>query len=101
MVPHTLCVLDLLAEYECLAPDEADDLKEAYLFYRRIETRLRSLAERSADILPRQPNDTSEALVKAMGAASLRDLLDTYESRRDQVRQLYLKILRPPTTEVN
>lgn len=96
VVPHTLCALDMLAEHECLAPEDAHLLKTAYLFYRKIETRLRSLAERSADILPRRRNETSESLMRSMNERSWGGLLETYETYRRQVRQLYLKILRPP-----
>ena len=91
--PHTGASLRTLQAEGLLQEASAAKLEEAYYYYRRLETRLRALLGRSADRLPRQPNDTTEALVLAMGEANLQGLLERYETYRSNVRQIYLETL--------
>lgn len=93
VIPHTLTALRQLAKEELLPASTAQLLSEAYLFYRTIETRLRGLAERSADLLPRKESEEAKALAEQMGEPDVKSLLARYEHYRHQVRCKYLEVL--------
>lgn len=100
VIPHTASALRALAAEQLLAANTAKLLEEAYFFYRKIETCLRSLAERSADILPRKESEEAAALAQRMGEPNLMSLLARYETYRHQVRQKYLEVLDLGKTDV-
>jgi glutamate-ammonia-ligase adenylyltransferase len=92
--PNTLRALEALKAHELLSPDEAETLRESYLFMRRLENRLRMLSEQPLDALPSSAHKVNN-LAKRMGypdsqrGQAGKALLADLESHRSRVRQLY------------
>lgn len=90
--PHTLTGIRTLARADVLTHSEADQLENAYIFYREMETHLRQIEQRSVGYLPRKEGKTLDLLSHAMGEDT-QSLISHYQTYRQNVRQTYLKIL--------
>jgi len=98
-VPGTVNALHALRREMLLPPHEAGELCRSYLFLRKLESRLRVVANQSTSVLSRDP-EKLRALGKRMGfqdnsVRTGRDLLAALEATRGTVRELYDRLLRP------
>jgi glutamate-ammonia-ligase adenylyltransferase len=100
--PNTLEALGALAQAGLLAADAADALGASYRFLRRVETRLRIVADLSVNTLPSAPAKL-EKLAKRMGyaagpdAAAREQFLADYTARTERVRQIVSRIFGDAT----
>ena len=96
---NTLEALKALASHGLLAKEEAEPLRDSYLFLRRLENRLRMLSEQASDSLPSSPSKL-ESLALRMGYPSSSGkeargaLLADLDRHRATVRRLYQEIFR-------
>jgi glutamate-ammonia-ligase adenylyltransferase len=96
-VPGTLNALRALRKEGLLSLEDHRLLCDAYLFLRRLESRLRIVANQSTSFLRRDP-DKLRILAKRMGCAdddgsAGRTLLAEYERTRSEVRAMFERIV--------
>lgn len=91
--PHTLMALRALTDAALLDAKVGQQLEQAYLFYRHIETELRRMKERSVDRFRRHESEELGRLVEQVGASSADALCEECESTRHSVRQSYQEVL--------
>ncbi|NTW58047.1 MAG: bifunctional [glutamate--ammonia ligase]-adenylyl-L-tyrosine phosphorylase/[glutamate--ammonia-ligase] adenylyltransferase [Nitrospirae bacterium] len=96
-VPGTINALRALRKEGLLSLDDHRLLCDAYLFLRRLESRLRIVANQSTSFLSRDP-DKLRVLAKRMGYAdddgsAGRTLLAEYERTRAKVRAMFERML--------
>lgn len=87
--PHTIQALNLERESGLLEPDEADRLKEAYLFYRTIETRLRMILDQPTDEIRAGADWLKEMQNRFFGG---KPIIPICLETRERVRAIYEKI---------
>jgi glutamate-ammonia-ligase adenylyltransferase len=99
--PSTLQALRALGDAGLLPAEDAATLAAAYRFLRRVETRLRIVADLSVNTLPSVPAKL-EKLAKRMGYASedgesarARFLAD-YAARTGEVREIFQRVFEVP-----
>jgi glutamate-ammonia-ligase adenylyltransferase len=99
---NTLRAADKLAAHGLLPADVTEQLKEDYIFLRRVEHCLQILEDRQVHALPRS-GDALEALARrVMGpGTSGADLLTTLDACQERVRAAYKKHLGLPTETTN
>lgn len=91
---NTLQALEALKTHDFLSPEEAEALRDSYLFLRRVENRLRILSEQGIDALPSSP-EKIRSLAKRLGYSDSgggeagEALLFDLASHRGKVRELY------------
>ena len=90
---HTLAALNRLAALGIIEEGHASQLRQHYLFLRRIESVLRRVENLSVSRLPADEVEQSR-LSKRLGFASREELLATYRHTTRRVRVLYEQ-LRP------
>jgi glutamate-ammonia-ligase adenylyltransferase len=96
--PNTLEALRSLAGEGLLPPGEVGTVEESYRFLRRVENRLRIVADLSVNTLPAAPGKL-EKLAKRMGylsqsSGSARDrFLEDFAAHTSRVRMIYQQIL--------
>ena len=99
--PNTLEALRALEAAGHLAAAEATALQEAYRFLRRVENRLRIVADLSVNTLPSAPAKL-ETLAKRMGYAAVggtfarERFLNDFAATTSRVRAIYLRTLGLP-----
>jgi glutamate-ammonia-ligase adenylyltransferase len=96
-VPGTINALRALKREGLLHPREYETLETSYLFLRRLESRLRVVANQSKSFLPREPEKV-RSLGKRLGyddaAVSAGEaLLADFERIRKEVRDLYVRLV--------
>ena len=96
-VPGTVNALRSLRKERILSPEDMQALTRDYLFLRRLESRLRIVANQSTSFLSRDP-DKLRVLARRMGyddrdGSAGTTLLSEYERTRRQVRDLFERIL--------
>jgi glutamate-ammonia-ligase adenylyltransferase len=96
-VPGALNALRALRRERLLDPDDADMLCSSYLFLRRLESRMRVVANQSKSSLSREP-ETLGTLAKRMGYADTDGgagmaLLADYEQLRIRVRAMFERVV--------
>jgi glutamate-ammonia-ligase adenylyltransferase len=95
--PNTLEALQALGVAGLLPADEAAALEESYRFLRRVENRLRIVADLSVNTLPNAPAKL-EKLAKRMGyrpqpeAAAREQFLGDYTVHTGRVRSIYQRV---------
>ncbi len=93
--PETLNTLTSLASAGKIPPVEYEFLKETYLFYRLLDTRLRVVHDRAEGVLT-EGADELDRLARSVGYRGKKQgmaLLDDYKTLAKKVRELYLKRL--------
>jgi glutamate-ammonia-ligase adenylyltransferase len=95
--PNTLEALRTLSAEGLLSAAEATALEESYRFLRRVENRLRIVADLSVNTLPAAPAK-QEKLAKRMGyrprpeVAARQQFLDDYGAQTARVRAIYNRV---------
>jgi glutamate-ammonia-ligase adenylyltransferase len=95
--PNTLEALRVLAAEGLLGEGEATALEESYRFLRRVENRLRIVADLGVNTLPAAPGKL-EKLAKRMGyrarpeARAREQFLEDYREQTMRVRAIYTRI---------
>ena len=90
-VPGTVNALRALEREGILSPDESRKLREYYAFLRKLESRLRVVANQSKSFLARDP-DKLQTLAKRMGyggSGAGASLLGDYEEFRQVIRGMF------------
>jgi len=98
-VPGTINALRALQRERILAPDASRQLRSSYVFLRKLESRLRVVANQSKSFLARDP-EKLRTLAKRMGyvdAAAGESLLRDYEHIRRDVRRMFEAKVGAPT----
>jgi [glutamine synthetase] adenylyltransferase / [glutamine synthetase]-adenylyl-L-tyrosine phosphorylase len=91
---NTLLALDVLHEAGILEKDIAGQLKEDYLFLRRIEHFLQILEDRQIHVLPRDPAELDVLSKKVLGPdATATAFLDGLNHRFKRINDLYKTVL--------
>ena len=93
-----LTVLDLLAERQCLSQYAVEDLKQAYIFLRRVEHRIQAFADQQTHQLP----DDEVGLLRIaqlMGFSNTADFLFVLHEHRNQVQNHFEQILTAPQAD--
>lgn len=94
-VGNTLGALDALAQAGVIAGDDADELREAYVFHRLLEHRLQLMDNRQVHRLPddwAELRRVARSLAFAGPDEGLR-LKEAYESRSRRVRAIFERVL--------
>jgi glutamate-ammonia-ligase adenylyltransferase len=96
-IPGTINALRALQKERILSPKEHAALRGSYLFLRRLESRLRIVANQSTSYLARDP-DKLKTLAKRMGYAdddgsAGKKLLAEFERTREEVRGMFEMIM--------
>ncbi|MBF0491764.1 MAG: hypothetical protein HQM15_03190 [Deltaproteobacteria bacterium] len=90
---NTLEAIEKMGEREVLRPPEYEILKDAYLFYRLLETRLEVFFDlRQGYLDPQTP--LLENIAEVMGYQNGKLLMNEFTGYRKKVRQTYLRILQ-------
>jgi len=97
-VPGTYNALRALRCQEFIRPDDHRLLLRAYLFYRRLESRLRIVTNQSTNALNRDPAKL-HALARRMGyqddaVSAGQKLLAEYERMREEVREVFDRLVK-------
>ncbi len=93
-----LTILDLLAERSCLSQQAVDDLKDAYIFLRRVEHRIQAFADQQTHVLP-QDEAGMMRIASLMGFEQQQDFLLKLNSYREAVQSHFAQILTAPQAE--
>jgi glutamate-ammonia-ligase adenylyltransferase len=98
-VPGTVNALRALRHERILSEEDGRMLSTAYLFLRRLESRLRVVANQSASFLPRDP-EKLRTLARRLGyrddaGEAGKELLREYEHRRSAVRDAFDRLIAP------
>jgi len=93
VVANTLEAIERMGDLEILKKNEYDVFKRAYLFYRLLEMRMGVIFELKESYLDPQ-SDLLENLSETMGEASQESLLAKFRTYREEVRQVYLRIMQ-------
>ena len=89
--PHTIQVLDTLGKLSLLKGSQSSILKEAYLFFRTLESRIRIVHNLPAHLLPRDPGKLT-SLALRMGYERPEQLLNQFEKLRKAVKRIFQEI---------
>jgi glutamate-ammonia-ligase adenylyltransferase len=93
-VPGTVNALRALRREGVLVPDDARKLISAYVFLRRLESRLRVVANQSKSFLARDP-EKLRTLARRTGYEDGASLLRDYEAVRREARGMFEKFVSP------
>lgn len=93
---NTLEAIEKMGEREVLRPPEYESLKQAYLFYRLLETRLELFFDLKQGYLDPQTL-MLENIAEVMDFETGQEMLDVFLNHRKTVRQIYLRILQVET----
>ncbi|MBI2192551.1 MAG: bifunctional [glutamate--ammonia ligase]-adenylyl-L-tyrosine phosphorylase/[glutamate--ammonia-ligase] adenylyltransferase [Planctomycetes bacterium] len=89
-VPAAMALLEALRDRGHLGPDEAEAARDAYLFLRRLENRLRMVTNRAVDEFPQEDRLRDEiAYSMGLGKAAGRRLIEETASVRAKSRALF------------
>ncbi len=95
-VRNTLWALHRLKTQGLLSPQEATDLKEAYVFLRTLEHRLQSIHFRQTATLPEEET-ALQRLARSMGFDNHEVFLQRLEKHRQRVKETFSALLEPET----
>ena len=87
-IHNTLQAVGRLRQVKALARKEADALRQAYIFFRRVENLLQIAEGRSVYAVPEEPGERT-ALARLMGLEDGEELAGELEGHRSRVRQIY------------
>ncbi len=85
-----LGALSLLQKLEVLSPETSRMLHDTYLWFRRIENRLRIMHGRATSNLPEDP-EAVDHLARRLGIEG--DLTELVRERKRQVHEFYVRVL--------
>jgi glutamate-ammonia-ligase adenylyltransferase len=85
-------VLPRLVRHECLPPDVADELLDAYQYLRLLENRLQAIADRQTHDLPDDELNRSR-LALAMGNESWDEMRESLDAHREAVSRHFRNIV--------
>jgi glutamate-ammonia-ligase adenylyltransferase len=88
---NTLKALKGLKELKLLPPEEEQQLREAYIFLRRVENRMQMLDERQVHTLPSESSEL-KALARRMKFTGTEDFLKKLEEHRAHVSACFEKL---------
>jgi len=91
----TLSVLKLLAERKLIPPETESELREAYVFLRRVEHRLQYVEDKQTHTLPENDEDRA-SLARSMDFADWPALLAVLDGHRDKVSRHFGEIFSDP-----
>jgi glutamate-ammonia-ligase adenylyltransferase len=91
----TLSVLKLLAERKLIPAETESELREAYVFLRRVEHRLQYVEDKQTHMLP-ETDDARASLARSMDFADWPALLDILNQHREKVSRHFGEIFSDP-----
>ena len=91
----TLSVLKLLAERKLIPAETESELREAYVFLRRVEHRLQFVEDKQTHMLP-EAEDARASLARSMDFADWPALLDILNQHREKVSRHFGEIFSDP-----
>ena len=91
----TLSVLKLLAERRLIQGETEDELREAYIFLRRLEHRLQYIEDKQTHMLPENPVDQAST-ARSMGFADWPAMLCALNAHREKVSRHFEQIFSDP-----
>jgi glutamate-ammonia-ligase adenylyltransferase len=91
----TLSVLQALVEYQLIEPQTEAELREAYIFLRRLEHRLQYIDDQQTHTLPSETNEQT-LIASAMGFATWTEMLAVLDAHRDRVSQHFGAVFSEP-----
>ncbi|MDD2742010.1 MAG: bifunctional [glutamate--ammonia ligase]-adenylyl-L-tyrosine phosphorylase/[glutamate--ammonia-ligase] adenylyltransferase [Rhodocyclaceae bacterium] len=91
----TLSVLKLLAERKLIPPETESELREAYVFLRRVEHRLQYVEDKQTHMLP-DADETRASLARTMDFADWPALLAVLNAHREKVSRHFEQIFSDP-----
>jgi len=91
-VRSILKVLSLLAELGYLGQEEAEDLRQSYLFLRKLENRLQMERDQQTQVLPRDQL-SRERIRLAMGYDDWDALIQVLDQRRQAVSRVFASVI--------
>jgi glutamate-ammonia-ligase adenylyltransferase len=87
-----LKVLSLLADFGYLQPGEAEDLRQSYLFLRKLENRLQMERDQQTQVLPRDVL-SRERIRLAMGFDNWEGLIQALDGHREAVTRVFDSVI--------
>lgn len=87
-IHNTLQAIGRLRQGKALSRREAEELRQAYIFFRRVENLLQIAEGRSAYAVPEEPGEKT-ALARLLGLEDGATLARELEGRRRRVRRIY------------
>ncbi|WP_257264070.1 bifunctional [glutamate--ammonia ligase]-adenylyl-L-tyrosine phosphorylase/[glutamate--ammonia-ligase] adenylyltransferase [Endozoicomonas sp. ONNA2] len=94
---NLLRVLSTLQGKHYFSPDEANELKAAYIFLRNLEHALQAIADRQTQDLPKSP-ETQARVAFSMGQQDWPELLGILEKHRQNVTAHFDAVIADPET---
>ena len=91
----TLSVLKLLAERLLIPADAEQELREAYIFLRRLEHRLQYVDDKQTHMLPEEPA-AQAVIARSMGFADWPGMLTVLNGHRDRVSKQFEAVFSDP-----
>ena len=91
-VRNIMKVLSLLAEFGYLGQEEAEELRQSYLFLRKLENRLQMERDQQTQTLPRDPL-SRERIRLAMGFDDWDSLIQILEQHRQAVSRVFDSVI--------
>ncbi len=94
---NLLSVLSTLLDKHYFSPDEASELKAAYIFLRNLEHAIQAIADRQTQDLPKV-SETQARVAFSMGQKDWSELLSTLEKHRQHVTTHFDAVIADPET---
>ncbi|WP_419832679.1 bifunctional [glutamate--ammonia ligase]-adenylyl-L-tyrosine phosphorylase/[glutamate--ammonia-ligase] adenylyltransferase [Endozoicomonas atrinae] len=94
---NLLSVLSTLLDKHYFSPDEASELKAAYIFLRNLEHAIQAIADRQTQDLPKS-SETQARVAFSMGQKDWSELLSTLEEHRQHVTTHFDAVIADPET---
>ncbi|WP_257296014.1 bifunctional [glutamate--ammonia ligase]-adenylyl-L-tyrosine phosphorylase/[glutamate--ammonia-ligase] adenylyltransferase [Endozoicomonas sp. YOMI1] len=94
---NLLAVLSTLQRKHYFSPDEANELKAAYIFLRNLEHAIQAIADRQTQDLPKSP-EAQARIAFSMGQKDWSGLLGKLEEHRQQVTTHFDGVIADPET---
>ncbi len=91
----TLSVLKLLVERRLIPPETESELREAYIFLRRLEHRLQYIEDKQTHMLPESAADQANT-ARSMGFADWPGMLAELDAHRGKVSRHFEQIFSDP-----
>ena len=91
----TLSVLKLLAERQLIPAETEQELREAYIFLRRLEHRLQYVEDKQTHMLPENEADRT-SVARSMGFADWPAMLAVLNTHRDKVSRHFEEVFSDP-----
>lgn len=91
----TLSVLKLLVERRLIPGETEDELREAYIFLRRLEHHLQYVEDKQTHMLPESPGDRATT-ARSMGFADWPAMLSVLNAHREKVSRHFEQIFSDP-----